>query len=54
MEGSTSNIRIMIGSTSGGRSGRTSLGFFGGPLKRAFTTSVASSPSNGATPVSAW
>ena len=45
---------MMMVSISGGMSGRTSLGRRGGPWKRAFTTSVASSPSNGATPVSAW
>ena len=47
-------MRMMIASTSGGMSGRISLGSFGGPLKRAFTTAVGSGPSNGGTPVSTW
>ena len=45
---------ITRSSMAGVMSGRSSLGFLGLPSKRRFTTAIESSPSNGATPVSAW
>ena len=52
--GSSASILRMSASICGEMPGRTWLGGTGAPSKRFLTTAAASSPSNGATPVSAW
>ena len=52
--GSSASIFMTSASICGERPLLTSLGLRGAPSKRFLTTAAASSPSNGATPVSAW